>query len=96
MSNTDGLEPDRRDDMPVGPVLDLVGEPSGVGEISPESFGDGIWAIDPQLVPELERSEPSTERNAPVSVLGRLSPLRLTADSWGWSTRPGSDVQGRR
>ena len=46
MSNTDSLEPDRRDDMPVGPVLDLVGEPSGVGEISPESFGNGIWAID--------------------------------------------------
>ena len=69
VSDADGLQFDGCEYLPVFLLGHLLGKPLRVLQIAAQAFADRIDAIDAEVVPELERTKASTERNALVAIL---------------------------
>jgi hypothetical protein len=67
------LQVHRGDNPPKGRGLHLLTEPAGVLQVAPDPRPDGIEAVKVQVKPQLERSEPTPEREALVPVLGHAA-----------------------
>ena len=70
MAQTERLQRNRRETLPLRRAFRRLGEPSGVVEIAPKPRLQTLDALGPQQAPEFQRPEAAAERNAPVAIIG--------------------------